>query len=917
MHLLSIKKSTLSLKQSFIRQTHRFSSSSSPSPKKNDQQQHQEQQQPSARISRSTKSTSSHRSQHYFDIAVIETTSTFTIIDNKEKQQQKTLTLFNIIVEDDNRHISLVRFVTDVTELDQLFKKYFAKKKTNGEKLETWLRSCATHPVLGKSSLLRDFLSPQRQEDIIITKEAIHSLVQQQALHYENSTTIPSIAKSQQQQQRPPSLAPLQSLSTIDESILSTPTDLANQHHYQDNLSLLSSCLDSSVISSRLDIANGINDSDNDDGDDLIRLTSLLPLPPADPNTLVGSTTDIKPLTSDKQLASHPFLVSPSKLTSDPPLGQERYRDSINKPILTMTKDSSTMAKQKKQPTRMTLDDLQFLKVLGKGCMGKVILVRHHQSARLYALKAISKEWVITQREIEHAVMERNILSKVSKAQHPFLIKLHHSFQNANQLFLVMDYHVGSDLATQLQLHYCFDADRCRFYIAEILLGLQELHRLGILYRDLKPENILLAADGHIVLTDFGFSRLFDEDEENQQSSSMDSPLDTRRLPYHTRTFCGTVEYMAIEIFLSEEYTYAVDYWSLGIILYEMLLGYTPFGTDNDAELYRRVMEDPIDIPQDMPPATADLILGLLERNPEDRLGCAQFFDVQSDGDAYDSVMDYEDILQHPYFYHLDWSDVYNKRLPAPFVPRLKSETDVSHFDPDFVKLSPRLSTTHHPDGYPYDDDDMDDDLDDDPYGLDPEAVDSNTWANRYNNNNNIVNGDDQVPLDQAFVGYSYINENTCVDTDSLLDEDYYQQDQEHIKDNNSAPLAPMMMDSTKELEGNDRASHYYGTTSWPSISCTASASALSPSSSSSPLYHHDVITPGQFLASSSSARPGSATYDKSNIHCGFGNASLSASQQLGFSRFQRRHDQHQTRLSSSFTLASLQSDSDDVVWLK
>jgi serine/threonine protein kinase len=110
-------------------------------------------------------------------------------------------------------------------------------------------------------------------------------------------------------------------------------------------------------------------------------------------------------------------------------------------------------------------------------------LVRHHQSARLYALKAISKDWVITQREIEHAVMERNILSKVSRAHHPFLIKLHHSFQNANQLFLVMDYHVGSDLATQLQLHYYFNPDRCRFYIAEILLGLQELHRLGILYR--------------------------------------------------------------------------------------------------------------------------------------------------------------------------------------------------------------------------------------------------------------------------------------------------------------------------------------------------------------------------------------------------------------------------------------------------
>ncbi|KAI8076858.1 kinase-like domain-containing protein, partial [Halteromyces radiatus] len=470
------------------------------------------------------------------------------------------------ILEDDDKHTSLVRFVSDLIELDQLFKQHYGiiaspfklpilpnlsdshiatrslhrflskfknnnnnkKKKSNGEKVETYLRMCAGHPLLGTSSLLRDFLSPQQEEEEEKEKEK----------EKENTKVTPLVC------------------------------------------------------------------------------------------------TKSSPLANYKQ--------------------------------------------NQRTPTRMTLEDLQFLKVLGKGCMGKVILVRQQSSARLYALKAISKEWVIAQREVEHAVMERNILSKVSKAHHPFLIKLHHSFQNANQLFLVMDYHVGSDLATQLQLNYHFDDYRCRFYVAEILLGLQELHRLGILYRDLKPENILLAADGHIVLTDFGFSRLFDEQSNDDKKNTM---------PYHTHTFCGTPEYMAPEVFLSEEYTFAVDYWSLGIVMYEMLLGYTPFSHDNDAELYRRVLEDPLDIPEDMPMATADLILGLLEREPEERLGCGHMFDNQ---------LGFEDIRQHPYFSSLDWNDIYHKRMPAPFIPHLKSETDVSHFDPDFVKLSPRLSTQHH-----------------------------------------------------------------------------------------------------------------------------------------------------------------------------------------------------------------------------
>ncbi|KAG0175075.1 hypothetical protein DFQ28_008561 [Apophysomyces sp. BC1034] len=317
--------------------------------------------------------------------------------------------------------------------------------------------------------------------------------------------------------------------------------------------------------------------------------------------------------------------------------------------------------------SRVTIQDFQFIKVLGKGCMGKVLLVRTHHSPRLYALKAISKAWVITQREIEQAKMERNILSGIAKIRHPFLIKLHHSFQDANQLFLLMDYHAGGDLATQLAVFVKFTPERCKLYTAEILLGLQELHRLGILYRDLKPENILLSAQGHLVLTDFGLSKQF----------VPGLSIDDQR----TRTFCGTPEYLAPEILHSEEYSYEVDYWSLGTILYEMLTGTTPFWANSPTEMYRRVLEDDLEFPEDVDIITADFIAGLLEREPSRRLGT-----TAGGGPA--------SVRCHPYFGRLNWSAVYDKRIPPPYVPQLQSETDFSHFDLDFLRMTPKLSST-------------------------------------------------------------------------------------------------------------------------------------------------------------------------------------------------------------------------------
>ncbi|ORX56375.1 kinase-like protein [Hesseltinella vesiculosa] len=699
---------------------------------------------------------------------------------------KKQISIFTIIVEHQDKHVSLVRFIEDFQEFDALLKTHYGDaapslpalddpdkpllvklktlltkwskpRRSLGPKLEDYLRDCTCHPLTGMSSLLRDFLMPQREDDVVISKADVHSMVQQHVLKIDYLATRP--------------LPPLP-LSSIHESAESTWLD------------------------------------------DDRSLSAMFPLPPSEPTTLV-STTDACAQLSSPCLSSLDFYQSP--------LDRARVTHPTLKPIKPVTLLPSSRA------GRMALDDLQLLKVLGRGTMGKVILVRHHTSSRLYAMKAISKKWVITQRESEHTRTERNILAKMSKTQHPFLVKLHCSFQNANQLFLVMDYHAGSDLATQLQINCYFNAYRCRFYTAEILLGLQELHRLGIMYRDLKPENILLAADGHVVLTDFGFSKLFDEQDAHRMT---------------TTTFCGTPGYMAPEVWINEPYTFASDYWSLGVLIYEMFLGYLPFGGDSDEEAYRRILQDPIEIPEIVNTAAADLIQGLVERDPQQRLGCRQFFDAQASTDVHT-------LRTHPYFDNLDWDDVYHKRLPAPFIPLLKSETDVSYFDPDFINLPPRLSSCMISG---QDDDDIDDD---EPFGLIGADDDDDDLATlmrldrqaeadqleRRWTRNPLT---DSTCLDDQFVGYSFVNETTCAeDTDSLLDDE----------DDKLGQISP-------------------------------------------------VSIPPQQL--------------ETNQH-GFPSRLTPPDQRLAFSRFQTRHQRnhHPTRLSSSFTLSSLEPDADDVIWIQ
>ena len=250
----------------------------------------------------------------------------------------------------------------------------------------------------------------------------------------------------------------------------------------------------------------------------------------------------------------------------------------------------------KKRSKKVAVDDFEMMRVLGKGCAGKVLLVRHKPTSDLFALKAITKRHVLAHQELQHTLTEQAVLKRMAaEGKDPFVVKLWWSFHDREHLFLVMDFHPGGDLATQLARWGRLGRDRARFYAAEIVEGVEGLHKNGVIYRDLKPENVLIGSDGHIVLTDFGLSKEFPrrpnaitapptpngtrgEFFANGVPQSPSSEKDMANgVPSAgtetTSTFCGTAEYLAPEVIQGLPYSFEVDWWSFGTMLYEMLTG--------------------------------------------------------------------------------------------------------------------------------------------------------------------------------------------------------------------------------------------------------------------------------------------------------------------------------------------------------
>lgn len=357
---------------------------------------------------------------------------------------------------------------------------------------------------------------------------------------------------------------------------------------------------------------------------------------------------------------------------------EEQYR-ALEQPmyeqILELLHDvTSRNSKQplKKQPLycnrdttskgKYTLNDFQILRTLGTGSFGRVHLTRSIHNGRFYAMKTLKKERVVNMKQVEHTNDERRMLRL---AQHPFIIRMWGTFQDSRNLFMIMDYVEGGELFSLLRKSQRFPTPVAKFYAAEVFLAIEYLHELNIIYRDLKPENILLDKNGHIKLTDFGFAK-----EVNDV----------------TYTLCGTPDYIAPEVVATKPYNKSVDWWSFGILIFEMVTGYTPFYDPTPMKTYENILNGTIAYPDYLPPDILDLLQKLIVKDLTKRLGNLQ---DSSDGVKY-----------HPWFKEVIWHRLLCRDIETPYEPPITSGVgDTSQFDryPEDKELDYGISGVNDP----------------------------------------------------------------------------------------------------------------------------------------------------------------------------------------------------------------------------
>ncbi|KAJ9458537.1 RAC family serine/threonine-protein kinase-like protein [Diplonema papillatum] len=297
------------------------------------------------------------------------------------------------------------------------------------------------------------------------------------------------------------------------------------------------------------------------------------------------------------------------------------------------------------------LKDFDLVCVVGIGSFGKVMKVKHRDTGTVYAMKVLNKDQIIQNKMVAHTNAEKMILEMVN---HPFVVNLHFAFQTKKQLIFILDFLSGGELFYHLQRYKRFSESRARFYTAEIALALSHLHSLGVIYRDLKPENLVLDGEGHVMLTDFGLAKT------NAKGT--------------TYTFCGTPEYMAPELVMKQGHTQAVDWWSLGIFLYEMVVGIPPFYTQNVSQMYQLILNKPLEFPSSVSAHLRDVLTKLLDRDPKQRL------------------CDVDTLKAHPFFKDVDFEALYRRELKPEFVPSIhQGESDTKYFDTEFTQQATDL----------------------------------------------------------------------------------------------------------------------------------------------------------------------------------------------------------------------------------
>jgi serum/glucocorticoid-regulated kinase 2 len=339
-------------------------------------------------------------------------------------------------------------------------------------------------------------------------------------------------------------------------------------------------------------------------------------------------------------------LERKKKFASQEPLGIEANELKIASRIEINETDE---AKPSVMVDTVDLESFELLKVLGRGAFGKVMMVRKKDTGVVFAMKVLKKNMVFARKQVDHTLAERKVLEAF---QHPFLVGLRYAFQTPAKLYLVMDFYDGGELFFHLRKVKRFTEDQARLFVAEIALGLGHLHTLDFVYRDLKPENILLDVNGHICLTDFGLAKELNPSSETE-----------------TYSFVGTPEYLAPEMVQGTGHNKAVDWWCLGILLYELTVGITPFYSGNVDEMYHKIVHAKLRFPPRLSEECRDLISKLLIRDPKDRLG-------SGDGDV-------EELKSHKFFEKIDWDVLMRKEIESTFKP---NSAALDNFSPQFIE---------------------------------------------------------------------------------------------------------------------------------------------------------------------------------------------------------------------------------------
>uniref|UniRef100_A0A8C9R900 protein kinase C n=1 Tax=Scleropages formosus TaxID=113540 RepID=A0A8C9R900_SCLFO len=368
---------------------------------------------------------------------------------------------------------------------------------------------------------------------------------------------------------------------------------------------------------------------------------------------------EVKPLPPQRVLRVIPMTVTLTLRTGLTKVIKRRDRKAISllKSIL-----SCVCRKQKK--TSLRLQDFRLMAVLGRGHFGKVLLCQYKKTGSLYAIKALKKGDILARDEVESLTCEKRIFETVTRSHHPFLVNLFACFQTPEHVCFVMEYTAGGDLMMHIHTNV-FAEPRAVFYSACVVLGLQFLHEHKIVYRDLKLDNLLLDRDGYVKIADFGLCK------EGMGYGDK------------TSTFCGTPEFLAPEVLTDTCYTRAVDWWGLGVLVFEMLAGESPFPGDEEEEVFDSIVNDEVRYPQFLSAEATSLMKRLLRRNPERRLGSGE--------------KDAEEVKKQPFFRDVDWEALFQKKLPPPFVPSISGEEDVSNFDEEFTTERPTLTPPKEP----------------------------------------------------------------------------------------------------------------------------------------------------------------------------------------------------------------------------